>query len=80
MGQRIDWLEDKFNPGETFIISARERLDGNWGFQCTCGADDLMTKQEKKNFSNPQAPSPKEIGEVVSNLKVQRPLFNLVVI
>ena len=79
MGRRIDWLEEK-QPGPFTIISGRERLDGEFGFQCTCGANDLLTSQEKAGFSNPASPSPKEINEIVSNLKPDRPKFRLAVV
>ncbi len=77
MGRRIDWLENK-QPGPFTIISARERLDGQWGFQCVCGENDLLTEQEAKNFSNPAAPTPQEISTIVKSLKVDEPRFNLV--
>lgn len=77
MGQRIDWLEDKQTEPFT-IISGRQRLDGQFGFQCTCGENDLMTAQEVEHFSNPAAPTPQEINEVVKKLVVDIPKFKMV--
>lgn len=57
------------------IISARKRLDGNWGWQCMCGNNDLMTLQEKRQIKNPQTPDPADIKTVLKNLKVQTPKF-----
>ena len=74
-GNRIDWLEDRAKSVE--IISGRERLDGQWGWQCTCGSDDLLSKQEASSFSNPSQPTPQEIQQVVSNLKVEQLLFTM---
>ncbi len=76
MGERIDWLEGQ--QGAYTIISGRERLDGQFGFQCICGNNDLLTRQEKSSFSNPAAPRPQEINEVVKNLIIDPPCFNLV--
>lgn len=75
LGAQIDWLEDDQSHK---IISFRERLDGEWGFQCLCGNNDLMTDQESKTFRNPAEPKPQEIKEIVSNLVVQKPNFNVV--
>lgn len=50
------------------IISARYRLDGNWGFQCICGQNNLLTEQEDKYIENKQSPDPKQINEVIKNL------------
>lgn len=77
LGERIDWLEDN-QEGPFTIISGRERLDGQFGFQCVCGNNDLLTTQEKKAFSNPASPKPQEINEVVKNLMIDPPQFNLV--
>lgn len=55
------------------IISGRYRLDNKWGWQCICGANDLMTIEEEKfwdNKANP--PKPKEMKNILENLK-QRP-------
>lgn len=50
------------------IISARFRLDNQWGFQCICGNSSLFTKQEDENIDNKQSPEPKQISDIVKNL------------
>lgn len=77
MGKRIDWLDDK-QPDTFTIISGRERLDGQFGFQCVCGANDLLTSQERRSFGNPAAPTPQEISAIVKDLVPDRPKFSLV--
>jgi hypothetical protein len=64
----VDWLEDKQEAGFT-IISARPRFDGQWGWQCLCGNNSIMTEQEKRVIVNPQAPKSQEISEIVKNLE-----------
>ena len=60
------------------IISARFRLDNQWGWQCIfCGSDDLMTEQERRVIRNPQAPDPMDIKKIVDNLKPDKPLFSM---
>lgn len=76
VGGRIDWLEDKYGIKHD-IVSGRERLDGEFGFQCICGNNDLLTTQEAKAFTNPAAPSPKELDEVIKNLVPDQPKFEL---
>lgn len=74
LGTQIDWMED----GEDHkIVSFRERLDSQYGWQCACGNNDLMTAQEKQNIENYAAPKPKEISEIVNNLIVQKPKFEV---
>lgn len=77
MGKRIDWLENAENANHP-IVSGRERLDGNWGFQCKCGNNDLMTIQEARTFSNPASPKPQEINEIVKKLQPEKPKFAMV--
>lgn len=52
----------------TFIISGRHRLDGNWGWQCLCGNNSLLTVQERTTIKNLQFPDPLDIEAVVTNL------------
>jgi hypothetical protein len=59
-------------------VSGRERLDQEMGWQCLCGNNDLMTEQEKRTFTNPAAPTPQQINDVVQNLRVYKPKFNMV--
>lgn len=63
------------------IISARFRLDNSWGFQCICGNNNLLTKQEDRFIENKQNPDPKQISEVIKNLKPdKRKLFEMRVV
>lgn len=68
-GRSIYWGKVKH------IISGRKRLDGNWGWQCYCGNNDLMTEQEKKQIQNYQQPDAEDIKAVLNNLKIQKPKF-----
>lgn len=57
------------------IISGRYRLDNNWGWQCICGNEDIMTDQERRMIKNHQQPDPQDIKMVLNNLKPQRSKF-----
>ena len=70
----IDWQEDGQSHN---IISFRHRLDGNLGWQCRCGNNDLLTPQEALGFSNPAAPTTQELADIVANLKVYPPRFTV---
>jgi len=50
------------------IISGRFRLDNNWGWQCVCGNNSLLTKQENEYITDKVNPDPKQIAEVINNL------------
>lgn len=54
----------------TYIVSARKRLDGNWGWQCMCGNYSLMTAQED-TITNKQTPDPQEIEDIIKSLIVE---------
>lgn len=73
----IDWFDNLPDPQEVKIISGRKRLDGEWGWSCICGNDDIMSEQEKKTVRNHQTPDPQDITTLVSNLKVQKPKFEM---
>lgn len=61
---------------ETKIISARLRLDNQWGWECgICRQTDIVTAQEKRQIKNLQAPSPQDISSVLKNLKPDKPRF-----
>ncbi len=79
LGRQIDWLE-KEAPKPDRIISGRERLDGQFGFQCLCGNNDLLTTQEASTFSNPAAPKPQELEDIVKNLVTDKPKFRMVTV
>ena len=76
VGERIDWLEDKQEEPFT-IISGRKRLDGEWGWQCICGNNDINTAQEIRMMANPASPTPQEVSQIVDSLKVQKPKFDM---
>lgn len=67
----IDWQKST----SEHIISGRRRLDGQWGWQCSCNANDLLTEQEQNQISNKQNPDPKEIADIVKDLKPDKPKF-----
>lgn len=71
-GQSILW-----NNGGN-IISGRKRLDGEWGWQCMCGNNDILTKQEERQITNKQEPDKKEIEHILKNLKPDKPKFDMV--
>lgn len=60
------------------IISGRRRLDSEWGWECLCGNNTILTKQEKTFISDKQNPEPKEISQIVQNLKPEKNKFDLV--
>lgn len=74
VGQRIDWLDD--DPNEK-IVSGRERLDGQFGWQCLCGNNTLLTTQESKEITNKVNPDPKQIKEVIDNLRPEPTRFKM---
>lgn len=60
------------------IISARFRLDGQWGWQCICGNNNLLTEQEDRYIENKQCPDPKQINQIIKNLMPDnRKLFEM---
>lgn len=59
------------------IVSARFRLDGQWGFQCLCGNYDIITRQEDTFIKNKQNPAPQDIMKVINNLIPQAPKFKM---
>lgn len=71
-GSNVLAIDDKshqiFWKGCDRIISGRYRLDNQWGFQCICGSNSLLTKQENEYITDKVNPDPKEIADVVKNL------------
>lgn len=74
--RHIDWNHSTTNH----IISARKRLDNEFGFQCKCGNNDILSEQEKRNISDKQNPDPQEVAEIVRNLEPQKAKFKLEII
>lgn len=62
----VDWIDTRQ------VISARQRLDGNWGWQCLCGNNSIMTSQERRNISNPARPTAQELDKILKNIEVGR--------
>lgn len=60
------------------IISARFRLDNQWGWECLCGNYDILTQQEKRQITNKQEPTSQEISEILKNLQPDTPKFEMV--
>lgn len=59
--RNILWTNNKY------IVSGRYRLDSTWGFQCLCGNNNLLTKQEDKSITNKQSPDPVQVNRIASN-------------
>lgn len=74
VGDRIDWLDN--DPNEK-IVSGRQRLDGQFGWQCLCGNNTLLSKQEQKTITNKVTPDPKEIQQVIDNLRPEPTKFRM---
>lgn len=62
-GVQIEW----YKIGT--VISGRQRLDGELGFQCKCGNNSMMTAQEKQEIKNWQAPKPEELSNIIAKLR-----------
>lgn len=75
MGDRIDWLND--DPQEK-IVSGRQRLDGQFGWQCLCGNNSLLSSQEEQGITNKVSPDPKEVQQIVQNLIPEKTNFEMV--
>lgn len=50
------------------VISARERLDAQMGWQCYCSNNSLMTRQEIRGIKNYARPEPKELADIINDL------------
>lgn len=59
----------------TYIISARKRLDLEWGWQCVCGNNDLLTKQEDRTIKDKVSPDPQDINQVLKHLEPEKSKF-----
>lgn len=59
----------------TYIISGRKRLDMEWGFQCMCGNNDLLSEQENRVITDKVNPDPQEINQILKNLEPQKAKF-----
>lgn len=69
---RVEYLED----GN--IISARFRFDDQWGFECKCGENNILSETEKRYWKHTVvAPKPQEMKSIVDNLKPEKQKFSL---
>lgn len=78
MNEMIDWLDNNPDPSVVKIISGRKRFDGEWGWECICGNNDMWTAQESKFVKNKVSPEPQEIADVMKNLKPVPSMFEMV--
>lgn len=51
------------SDGKAWLRSSRDRFDGNKGFQCWCGQDSLLAKQEMGHIGE-AAPSNEDLGAI----------------
>lgn len=75
MGDLIDWLDNR--PDGEQIVSGRPRLDGEFGWQCLCGNNDLMTSQEKQFIGKNTDPEPSTIKKIMDDIKTEVPKFKM---
>lgn len=71
----IDNMDRVFWVDTDRVISARKRLDNEWGFQCSCGNNDIMTQQESRMIANQANPKPEEITDIMKNLIIEKSNF-----
>lgn len=60
-----------------WIISGRYRLDMQWGWECICGNNDIVTEQERREIRNLQAPDPNDISKVLKAIIPDTPKFRM---
>lgn len=51
------------SDGKAWLKSSRDRFDGNKGFQCWCGQDSLLAKQEMGHIGE-SVPSNEDLGAI----------------
>ena len=73
----IDWLDNDPNPETAKIISGRKRLDNEYGWQCICGNDTILSKQEQEVIHDKANPDPQDILTVTNNLIPEKPTFKM---
>lgn len=67
----ILWEKNK----NTYLISGRKRLDMQFGWQCLCGNNDLLSDQENRVITDKTSPDPQEINQILKNLEPQKAKF-----
>lgn len=73
----VDGLDRIFWSDVKEVISGRKRLDQQWGWQCSCGNNDIMTAQEKRMIADPVQPTPMEIDTIIKNIVPDKPKFSM---
>lgn len=53
---------------ESGIMSARQRFDGEWGFECVCGNDSRIAEQEKGIITS-SIPTKEDMNKIFNNIK-----------
>lgn len=76
----VDWLDNNPDPQLVKIVSARKRFDGQFGWECICGNNDMWTAQESRFVKNKANPKPKEIAQVMNELKPVVNKFRMVAV
>lgn len=72
---RVDWITTE--P----LISTRLRFDGEWGFECLCGNNEILTPEEAKHWENKGTqPKPTEMKKILDNLRPRKPKFEMVAV
>lgn len=54
------------------VVSGRLRLDNQWGWQCICGNNSIMTKQEIRMMENPAQATKQEINNILKDVKAEQ--------
>jgi len=74
----IDDMDRVFWIDTNEVISARKRLDSQWGFECLCGNNDIVTRQEAREIKNLQSPAAEDIEAIIQSIKPDKPRFTMV--
>lgn len=46
-----------------------------WGWQCFCGNNDILSNQENRVITDKVDPDPQEINQILKNLEPQKSKF-----
>lgn len=65
-GEQVIDYEGKF---QTPFLAFRYRPDSNWGFECKCGNDSRLLKEEMPDFDRLVQGDAKGIANIIKNLK-----------
>jgi hypothetical protein len=66
------------DKGEAFLRASRHRLDGHMGFECWCGNDSRLAKQEKGHIGAvaPSKTALEKVWQNVQNKPSEYPVVN----